>query len=122
MTPRELAAAIRKGAMLVVENNMTHCGCALGTAFWGVYGHSVLRENPPLRDMKWLHFLADKLGLEFSFADEIEKKHLSGISRLAIADWLDTLEPETKPADQPADKQSFDAFMATVMKPVPVTA
>lgn len=95
------------------------CGCALGTAYVGAgFPYS---ENPHFEwpDSNFQNFYAEKLGITPDLATEISTMHYSGQrKRLEIAKWLDTLEPETKPAD----KQSFDAFMSTVMKPVEVTA
>lgn len=128
MTPKQLAAAIRKGHGMAGEacefmTTLTHaisypksdCCCALGAAWLGS-GKS--ERDYWDGDGLGIAKIARGLRIPEELASEISSRHCSGTPRLAIADWLDTLEPETKPAD----KQSFDAFMATVMKPVPVTA
>jgi len=120
MTPRELAAAIRRGHGMIAERVTTFynngCGCALGAAMAG----SGVTENQYI-GLMWertsrgngsILASCELLGIPEDLAIAISCKHSGGQPRLAIADWLDTLEPETKPAD----KQTFDAFMATVTR------
>ncbi len=119
MNNKELAAAIRKGAAIRPQcmSGVFFDGvgsCALGAAHEAVFGVPLVqgvagdyarleREFPCLK--------------EGNLALKIVTMNDDGWCREAIADWLDKLEPETKPAD----KQSFDSFMATVMQPVAVT-
>ena len=124
MTPRELAAAIRKGHTMIEEDREIFliermgilCGCALGAAWVGA-GRSfqqkeyICCDNPR---MSRLDIIGNALGIPGDIASRISAKHYHGMPRLAIADWLDTLEPETKPAD----KQTFERFLADVLKPV----
>lgn len=123
MTPRELAAAIRRGHTMIRETDLpfldVDCGCALGAAYVGA-GNKAFRVNSLGDDFinQPSEWFSSKLGIPLALARSISGKHYGGMKRLAIADWLDTLEPETKPQD----KQSFETFMATVMQPVTVTA
>ena len=122
MTPRELAAAIRKGHTMIGEGNNFmpsdfngNCGCALSAAWFGIGKHKkeffkhIKYDNIPST-------FSERMNFPEILATEINDRHCGGMSRLAIADWLDTLEPETKPAD----KQTFDEFMQAVMLPVAV--
>jgi len=125
MTPRELAAAIRKGHTMIVETRKDYytgdCGCALGAALAGVgvsYGRydNLVQEMRPRRGLdSCKHAISELLDAPFDLMLAVSMRHVGGESRLAIADWLDTLEPETKPQH----KQTFDAFMATVLAPRP---
>ena len=100
MTPREVAAAIRKGHSLIAEaegvylstRNEPACGCALGAAWVGTSlsieeywaGWSV--------DDRGVKRISRQLGIPFSSGARISHMHSGGTSRLKIANWLDTLE------------------------------
>lgn len=128
MTPRELAAAIRKGHTMIDETMNDYytgdCGCALGAALAGAgvsysqYDNLVQKMRPKRGLDSCKHAISELLDAPFDLMLAVSMRHVGGQKRLEIANWLDTLEPETNPAD----KQSFDAFMATVMKPVEVMA
>lgn len=116
MKPRELAAAIRKGAAMRPQgfgpgSGRMHKGdsCAPQAAAEAVTGQRLM----------YVGECCAALGIKETLAHEIwTKNDVDRMTREQIANWLDTLEPETKPAD----KQSFDAFMATVMQPVDVNS
>jgi len=113
MSPRELAAAIRKGAAMRPQGFGPGSGrrgdgtsCALQAGAEAVTG----------RLLVYTLECAEALGIDHRLACEIFSKNDSDeMTREAIADWLDTLEPETKPAD----KQTYEKFMATVLAPRP---
>lgn len=122
MTPRELAAAIRKGAAMRPQGKYNYFAdgksCAIGAALEAV-GVPYQDTSGPLYSNQILGFFPnDKLQITDTLWTGVMDKNDSGMTREDIADWLDTLEPETKPAD----KQTFDAFMKAVMLPVDVEA
>lgn len=49
---------------------------------------------------------------DLTLVKEISRQHWNGTPRLAIADWLDSLEP--------AQRQTFDDFLAATLKAVEV--
>ena len=124
MTPRKLASAIRKGHTMIGESRWNYynykCGCVIGAALAGAHiPVEVWRREITLRNIFKKNFYetraAQLLQINSNLCILIAEMHLEQkISRLAIADWLDTLEPETKPAN----KQTFEQFMATAMMPI----
>lgn len=99
MSPRELAAAIRKGAKIrpQAHGDMFFAGrsCALGAAYEGATGltcansdyHKVTRLFPILGDSDGK---LSELGKHIYRMNDHE-----GLSREQIADWLDSLDSPT---------------------------
>lgn len=116
MSPRELAAAIRKGHTMVGEAKewpavANYPTCALGAALYGA-GKTVQEFLDAFFASKsdGRHAMAKVFGISHDLAFKISVKHSGGEERLAIADWLDTLEP--------AHRQTFGSFMAATLKHV----
>ena len=91
MNYKELAAAIRQGHTMIRENSKYYlykgCGCALGAA---AVGANKLRVDD---NFVGLGAIAELLGIPFTLACEISRRHQMGESRLAIAN---SLKPEQK--------------------------
>lgn len=111
MDAKQLAAAIRKGHTMIGETTnlflKNGCGCALGAAWVG--SGKTEKERFALGVAASPEF-ARHMGIETQLASEISRKHFRGMPRLAIADWLDTLEP--------TQRQTFDSFLAATLKSV----
>lgn len=112
MNARELAAAIRKGATMVTETTKNHCGCAIGTIFLAVTGknlvHDYMKVGAPLGGDCYIDAVAHVCNASRKLIREIEMKHIHGTPRLAIADWLDTLEPAQEQPAHPFIAQMKD--------------
>lgn len=121
MTPKELATAIRRGHTMIGETKLDYlrgdCGCALGAAAVGCGKQSEFIANMAnaAGAEGYAKQLAPVLGISTNLFVYISNKHISGTPRLAIADWLDTLD-----VSKPKDAQTFDAFMKAAMVPVDV--
>lgn len=126
MTPRELAAAIRKGHTMIGEGlafmpsslaGDNKIGCALCAAWLGA-GKSVKDYWSERRNQTTaIQTFSSSLDISVELTQEISKRHCEGASknRLAIADWLDTLD-----VAKPADAQTFERFMQTALVPVDI--
>lgn len=123
MTPSQLAASIRRGHTMIGESadfmpafdGGNACGCALSAAWLGS-GKSVDEYWAERMHTSEPHLVfAGGLGITAEFAKEISRRHCGGTSRLAIADWLDTLD-----VTKPKDAQTFEQFLAATLKPVEV--
>ena len=98
---RELAAAIRKGHTMIGETKLKFihhpglgqkpCGCALGAAWVGAGKKAMEFWRAGRATTTGIGIFADGLGIPLATAKQINDKHCSGIPRLQIADWLDTL-------------------------------
>lgn len=115
MTNKELAAAIRRGHGMIREcrdtylNTSNDCGCAIGAAIVGI---GKTYQDYSFQDV--VNDFSDFLGISRKLAIDISTKHSNGITRLAIADWLDTL-------DAPVTDKAFTDFMATLTTRKPAT-
>lgn len=125
MSPRELAAAIRKGHTMVGESQSwparfggVDCPtCAIGAA---IYGAGFSTED---FDSIW-HEIRDGcktgariLNIPHELAFRVSAMHSKGMPRLQVADWLETLD-----VSKPKDAQSFNDFMKVVTQPVELEA
>lgn len=124
MTPKELAAAIRKGHTMIGEARLefwsreSNCGCALGAAFAGI-GFTPEKVNALLgyNSSETHKAFAPILGITPELSRQISMKHVGGMPRLEVADWLDTLD-----VSKPKDAQTFSDFMKVVTQPVELVA
>ncbi len=109
MNAKQLAAAIRKGHGMIGETHRVYfdgdnCGCAIGAAMIASGCAFPWRAD----GIDYLSPAARALSVDKTLLREISARHQCGTPRLAIADWLDSLD------DSPADQSKFDAFMAKV--------
>ena len=120
MTPRELAAAIRKGHTMIGESRNEYltkdCGCAIGAALAadGV-SYDMWIAALVVANGKGYETAAKLLGVEADIMRKVNTKHCGGTPRLAIADWLDTLD-----VSKPKDAQTFNDFMAATLRAVEI--
>lgn len=113
MNAKELAAAIRRGHTMIGESRICFlvggCGCALGAAWVGSGRTEGERHSLYVNGSSGF---AKHMGVESNLALEVSHKHFCGTPRLAIADWLETLEP--------AQRQTFEDFMRATMVAVEI--
>lgn len=123
MNARELAAAIRKGHTMIGESNAwpvstingKQCAtCALGAALYGLGMNADDFDRVWEKSMDGEEASSVIFGISLELASEISTKHINGMPRLEIADWLDTLEP--------AQRQTFENFMQATLKSVDTEA
>lgn len=118
MSARDLAAAIRKGIEMSRPTHERHGGrwivrdedgcfaCVLGTAALAI-GYPLQYSGDAIKMCK------DVFGVDSKTLLEVHGKYETlKISREQCADWLDTLEP--------AQRQTFDSFMAAALVAVEV--
>lgn len=98
MNARELAAAIRKGHTMVEEDHTSHFGCAIGTIFIAVTGKNLVHDYLSYQEPRergfdsYINAVSNACNAPRELIEEIERRHLiHGVTRLDIADWLDTL-------------------------------
>ena len=111
---RELAAAIRKGHTMIGESpsfmptsDESLCGCALTAAWYGIGKQSDDYWKARRNEVDACDVFSKVFGIDWGLAREISRKHCSGIKRLEIADWLDTLADETEAVPQRETDQAY---------------
>lgn len=94
-----------------LDERSEQTGCALCAAWIGA-GKSVEDYWQSRYHKNNINVFADGLGFSVELAKQISTKHCV-TPRLAIADWLDTLD-----VAKPADAQTFERFMQSALAPV----
>lgn len=122
MTPKELAAAIRKGHTMIGESHLlflgsANCGCALGSAIVGE-GHTKKEwDDFKIQYANFTHAAAELLGAKKSLCEEISHRHFSGQKRLIIADWLDSIPDET-PLPPKVERESDEDYATRMLRQI----
>ncbi len=121
MSPKELAAAIRKGHTMIGETTTFfydgYCGCALGAAIASLgISYDQWAERLHLNE-SGVEFCARALNAPLDLMLEISRTHESGMPRLAIADWLDTLPDET-PMPAKVERESDAAYADRMLRQI----
>ncbi len=125
MTPKELAAAIRKGHTMIGETmqfmhskDENPCGCALTAAWYGSGKTHVEYWDGWLKRKKTgVNIFIQDLCIPEELAVEVSNKHCSGMKRLEIAGWLDTLPDDTAMPPK-VERESDEAYAARMVRQI----
>ncbi len=128
MTPKELAAAIRKGHTMIGETSAWYfngkCGCALGAAIAaiGITADRWCEAKVEYGEgYKGIPAAAALLDAPFDLVSKINTKHAHGMPRLKIADWLDTLPDDTAMPPK-VERESDEAYAARMVGQIVASA